>query len=327
MWAGVVDRGFLGRAAEGSAAVFLGELRREVYVGLRRNYQVGRQLVNPTATIRLALEDIRRFDSDGDELSAVRTREAVGFLGVERPLARGWELAGGAAGRIWDEAGQEDQSTVGLVARVTAATPGRGRLLLAEVEWTGIYQRLALEASGWTRFGSVRAIPRAEMGGKNAIIIDADADLDEAVPGVLASGFGYQGQKCSACSRVIVVEGIYEAFIARLAEAARSVRIGMPEDPGTMVGPVVDADARDRILRSLEAGRGEGRVLVQLDHRAILEVPVDRADALARANTLQQDFVFEQRALQLVTQTEHGLPHVLSDAGCELSRPTRTSSG
>jgi NTE family protein len=164
MWAGIVDRGFLGRAAEGSAAVFLGELRREVYVGLRRNYQVGRQLVNPTATVRLALEDIRQFDSDGDELSSVRTREAVGFLGVERPLARGWELAGGATGRIWDEAGQEDQSTVGLVARVTAATPGRGRLLLAEVEWTGIYQRLALEASGWTRFGSVRAIPRVRLG-------------------------------------------------------------------------------------------------------------------------------------------------------------------
>lgn len=105
----------------------------------------------------------------------------------------------------------------------------------------------------------------AELGGKNAIIIDDDADLDEAVPGVLASGFGYQGQKCSACSRVIVLASIYDAFIERLAAAARSVHLRRAEDPETLIGPVVDAEARSRILRYLNIGRSEGQVLVELD--------------------------------------------------------------
>ena len=84
----------------------------------------------------------------------------------------------------------------------------------------------------------------AEMGGKNAIVVDDDADLDEAVVGVIHSAFGYAGQKCSACSRVIVLEGIYEAFLARLVEAARAVKVGPADDPETEVGPVIDADAR-----------------------------------------------------------------------------------
>src|SRR5205823_8914606 len=83
-----------------------------------------------------------------------------------------------------------------------------------------------------------------EMGGKNAIIVDEDADLDEAVAGVAASAFGYSGQKCSACSRAIVHEAIHDTFLARLVEAARSLRIGPPEDPGTYMGPVIDAPAR-----------------------------------------------------------------------------------
>ena len=88
----------------------------------------------------------------------------------------------------------------------------------------------------------------AEMGGKNAIIVDDDADLDEAVVGVVQSAFGYSGQKCSACSRVIVLEGIHDAFLARLVEAARAVKIGPAEQPETLVGPVIDAEARKRIL-------------------------------------------------------------------------------
>src|SRR5262245_13902691 len=88
----------------------------------------------------------------------------------------------------------------------------------------------------------------AEMGGKNAIIIDDDADLDEAVHGVTASAFGYQGQKCSACSRAIVLEPLHDAFLQRLIEATRSLKIAPAEDPGCGIGPVIDADARDRIL-------------------------------------------------------------------------------
>src|SRR6185437_15992687 len=87
----------------------------------------------------------------------------------------------------------------------------------------------------------------AEMGGKNAIIIDDDADLDEAVVGVLHSAFGYSGQKCSACSRAIVLDGIYETFLNRLVEAARALPVGPADDPDTAVGPLIDAEAQKRL--------------------------------------------------------------------------------
>jgi RHH-type proline utilization regulon transcriptional repressor/proline dehydrogenase/delta 1-pyrroline-5-carboxylate dehydrogenase len=100
----------------------------------------------------------------------------------------------------------------------------------------------------------------AEMGGKNAIIIDEDADLDEAVRGVVASAFGYQGQKCSACSRVIVLQAIHDPFLARLVEATRSLRIAPAEDPGCFVGPLIDAEARRRVLDYIEKGKQEARL-------------------------------------------------------------------
>ena len=103
----------------------------------------------------------------------------------------------------------------------------------------------------------------AELGGKNAIIVDEDADLDEAVLGVLASAMGYAGQKCSACSRVVVIGSAQKPFHRRLAEAIRSIPIGPAEDPATRLGPVVDADAQERILRYLEIGRQEGRLLAE----------------------------------------------------------------
>jgi len=101
----------------------------------------------------------------------------------------------------------------------------------------------------------------AEMGGKNAIIVDDDADLDEAVTGVAGSAFGYQGQKCSACSRAIVLEPIYEAFLQRLVEATRSMKIAPAEDPGCGIGPVIDAEARQRILDYIGKGKQESRLV------------------------------------------------------------------
>ena len=96
-----------------------------------------------------------------------------------------------------------------------------------------------------------------EMGGKNAIIIDASADMDEAVLGVRQSAFGYAGQKCSACSRVIVLEGVHDLFLSRLIESTRSLRIGDPLDPATDIGPVIDATADDKIRRYIDLGRTE----------------------------------------------------------------------
>jgi RHH-type proline utilization regulon transcriptional repressor/proline dehydrogenase/delta 1-pyrroline-5-carboxylate dehydrogenase len=105
----------------------------------------------------------------------------------------------------------------------------------------------------------------AEMGGKNAIVIDDDADLDEAVVGVLQSAFGYAGQKCSACSRVIVLEGVYDAFVNRLGEAARALPVGPAEEPDTVIPPVIDADARRRVEEYQQLAASEGRVVLKGD--------------------------------------------------------------
>jgi RHH-type proline utilization regulon transcriptional repressor/proline dehydrogenase/delta 1-pyrroline-5-carboxylate dehydrogenase len=105
----------------------------------------------------------------------------------------------------------------------------------------------------------------AEMGGKNATIIDDDADLDEAVVGVVQAAFGYSGQKCSACSRAIVLEDVYDVFVERLAEAVRAFRIGPADDPDTKVGPVIDAESRKRIEEYQVIAAKEGRVVVKVE--------------------------------------------------------------
>nr|MDJ0903831.1 L-glutamate gamma-semialdehyde dehydrogenase [Xenococcus sp. MO_188.B8] len=104
----------------------------------------------------------------------------------------------------------------------------------------------------------------AEMGGKNAIIIDESADLDQAVAGVVYSAFGYTGQKCSACSRVIVVETVYDAFVERLIEATKSQNIGETDLPNTQIGPVIDSTARDRILEYIAQGKTESNLALSM---------------------------------------------------------------
>ena len=111
----------------------------------------------------------------------------------------------------------------------------------------------------------------AEMGGKNAIIVDADADLDEAVAGVVHSAFGFQGQKCSACSRVIPVGPVYEPFLQRLIEATASLKIAPAEDPGCQLGPVIDEEALVRIHRYIEIGKQEGRLVLAVDPGPLVE--------------------------------------------------------
>jgi len=100
-----------------------------------------------------------------------------------------------------------------------------------------------------------------EMGGKNAIIIDDDANLDEAVPLVLASAFGFQGQKCSACSRVIILDSVYDQFVERLMKAAKAKKIGPAEDPSCDVGAVADADAQKKVLKYIDIAKDEGEIL------------------------------------------------------------------
>jgi len=100
-----------------------------------------------------------------------------------------------------------------------------------------------------------------EMGGKDAIIVDDEADLEAAVEGVAVSAFGYQGQKCSACSRAIVTRKVYDAFLEKLKERIGKIRVGPAEDPGNFMGPVVNKSAMKSILDYIEVGKKEGKLL------------------------------------------------------------------
>lgn len=105
----------------------------------------------------------------------------------------------------------------------------------------------------------------AEMGGKNAIIVDSDADLDEAILGVIESTFGFAGQKCSACSRIIVLEAAYDAFKERLKGAIDRLKVGPSEDPGTDIGPVIDERSMTRLDEAIARGKDLFPVLVSRD--------------------------------------------------------------
>jgi RHH-type proline utilization regulon transcriptional repressor/proline dehydrogenase/delta 1-pyrroline-5-carboxylate dehydrogenase len=120
------------------------------------------------------------------------------------------------------------------------------------------------ESAGKTREGQ-RELKHVicEMGGKNAMIVDSDADLDEAIVDSIYSAFGYQGQKCSALSRLIVLEENYDRVTERLLNAAASLRIGNPEAPGIMVGPVIDEAAYRRILEYIDIGKSEATLAYQ----------------------------------------------------------------
>ena len=102
-----------------------------------------------------------------------------------------------------------------------------------------------------------------EMGGKNTLIIDSDADLDEAVPAVVHSAFGFQGQKCSACSRAIVVGTAYDDFIVRLKDMVEGLRVGVATDPAMDVNAVIDAAAKAKIRGYIKKGKDDGSLLVQ----------------------------------------------------------------
>ncbi len=168
---------------------------------------------------------------------------------------------------------------VGLPDGVLNYLPGRGEVVgaglvehpdVALIAFTGsraVGLAINAKAAEVSRQKGVVSVKRviAELGGKNAIIVDSDADLDEAVSGVMKSAFGYQGQKCSACSRAIVIGDVYESFLHRLVEATKSLKVGSADDPATSVGPVIDGEAFERIQQYIAIGKSEGRVAVATD--------------------------------------------------------------
>lgn len=103
----------------------------------------------------------------------------------------------------------------------------------------------------------------AEMGGKDTVVVDDDVDLDDAAADVVAAAFGFQGQKCSACSRAVVLGSVYDAFLEKISEKTRAmIEEGSVEEAEVNFGPVINRSAYESILKYIESGKGEGRLLV-----------------------------------------------------------------
>jgi 1-pyrroline-5-carboxylate dehydrogenase len=150
----------------------------------------------------------------------------------------------------------------------------------------------------------------AEMGGKDAIIVDGDADVDKAVDGVLASAFGYQGQKCSACSRAIVDAKIYNEFLDKLAAKAKNLKMGPSDDPGNYMGPVISAGAKKNILQYIETGKQEGRVVAGGEapqDGGYFVPPTIIADVDSKARVFQEEIFGPVLAVTKAQNFEHAL--------------------
>jgi len=171
----------------------------------------------------------------------------------------------------------EGLTAAGLPRGVVGFLPGLGELVGAHlvshpgvsfVVFTGSKAvGLAVNASAAQHRPGQRQLKRvvAEMGGKNAIVIDADADLDQAVPAVVQSAFSYAGQKCSAASRLIVLDPVFDELVRRVRGAALELSIGHPRHMATEVGPLIDADAQSRVRACSEAAHTQGRVVLHRD--------------------------------------------------------------
>ena len=150
----------------------------------------------------------------------------------------------------------------------------------------------------------------AEMGGKDAIVVDADSDLDKAVDGVVASAFGYQGQKCSACSRAIVDAKVYDPFVEKLSAKAKALKVGPSDDPGNYMGPVISASARKSILNYIETGKKEGRVVAGGDavpDGGYFIPPTIIADVDSKARVFQEEIFGPVLAVTKAKDFEHAL--------------------
>jgi 1-pyrroline-5-carboxylate dehydrogenase len=176
-----------------------------------------------------------------------------------------------------------------------------------------------------------------EMGGKDAIVVDADSDLDAAVTGVIASAFGFSGQKCSACSRVIVDDRVYDKFVERLKAGAEKLTVGAAEENPNL-GPVINAAARKSILGLIEQAQLEGGRLITGGHAVegkegfLIEPTI--ISEVKPGSTLEQKEVFGPvlavirskdfyEGLRIANDTEFGLTgavYTLSEERIELSR-------
>src|SRR6266852_6819830 len=132
-----------------------------------------------------------------------------------------------------------------------------------------------------------------EMGGKDAVVVDETADLEAAASGIVASAFGFQGQKCSAGSRAIIVEQVYDQVLQKVIEKTKKLTMGDVTRPETYMGPVVDANAFKKITDYIEVGKKEGRLVVGGGHHGqgyVIE-PTVIADVDPHARSAQEEVI------------------------------------
>jgi 1-pyrroline-5-carboxylate dehydrogenase len=150
----------------------------------------------------------------------------------------------------------------------------------------------------------------AEMGGKDAIVVDADCDLEKAVEGVAVSAFGYSGQKCSACSRAIVDAKVYDEFVEKLQARVSKIKVGQSENTENYMGPVISEGARKTILQYIETGKREGRLLpvgVDAPAEGYFVPPTVIADVDSKARIFQEEIFGPVLAVTKARDFDHAL--------------------
>lgn len=179
-----------------------------------------------------------------------------------------------------------------------------------------IYERAARVQEGqiWLK----RVI--AEMGGKDTIVVDKEADLELAAQSIVASAFGFAGQKCSACSRAVVVEEVYDQVLNRVIELTKEKTVGDPVDKKNFVGPVIDQSAYDKIMSYIQIGKAEGKIVAGGEGNnsaGFFIQPTIIADVNERARVMQEEIFGPvvafckannfNHALEIANNTEYGL--------------------
>lgn len=159
----------------------------------------------------------------------------------------------------------------------------------------------------------------AEMGGKDGVVVDETADLDAAAAAIVASAFGFQGQKCSAGSRAIIVESVYDEVVEKVTELTKNLTVGLPEE-NYAIGPVIDQKSVDKIIGYIEIGKTEGRLLTggsRADGNGFYIEPTVIADVQPKARIMQEEIFGPvlalakaadwQEAIEIYNDTDYGL--------------------
>lgn len=160
----------------------------------------------------------------------------------------------------------------------------------------------------------------AEMGGKDTIVVDSEADLELAAQSIVSGAFGFAGQKCSACSRAVIVEDVYDQVLNRVVELTNQLTVGDPTEQGTFVGPVNDNNAFKKIMEYIEIGKGEGKLMAGGEgdnSKGFFVKPTVIADLAPKARIMQEEIFgpvvgftkaknFDE-AIEIANNTEYGL--------------------